>query len=332
MKRERLEEILSNCRNSSLLVIGDLILDEYSIGRVNRISPEAPVPIVEIERRFFTPGGAGNTACNITALGGRSKLMGVVGDDELGKYLLVELAKRGVDTSGVLTDPARPTTCKTRIIAHTQQIVRIDRESRALIGGEILERLMEMLPSLLEGVSAVIASDYNKGLFHPHLADLLVEQSKKRGLPLVVDPKPQNMVLFKGSFLICPNEREARYAVGDATESLSLEEVGRRLLDMLEVEGVLITQGERGMTLFQRGKSIHIPALATEVHDVTGAGDTVMASLALALTGGASLREAMEFASLSAAVVVRKLGTAQPTPQEMLSLVEELSQEETWEG
>jgi D-beta-D-heptose 7-phosphate kinase/D-beta-D-heptose 1-phosphate adenosyltransferase len=327
MKRKRLKEILNNFRGLEIVVLGDLILDEYNIGKVNRISPEAPVPIVEIEHRFFVPGGAANTAANITALGGKCKLLGVIGDDEYGKFLLEELKKRNIDTQGIVVDPSRPTTCKNRIIAHTQQVVRIDRESRKPIDGEVLAKVKEKINKLTTNKDTIIASDYNKGFFHPEVAQILVEISRQTDSMLIVDPKPQNINLFKGAFLLCPNEKEARYAVGDATESLPIDEVGMKLLRQFEVKGVLITMGERGMCLYKEDEKIHIPALATEVHDVTGAGDTVMASLALSLKAGSSLREAMEVASIAAAVVVRKLGTAQPTPKEMLELVDQLQQE-----
>ncbi|MBC7329572.1 bifunctional hydroxymethylpyrimidine kinase/phosphomethylpyrimidine kinase [bacterium] len=327
MKKRRLKEILNSFKELEIVVLGDLILDEYNIGRVNRISPEAPVPIVEIEHRFFVPGGAANTAANITALGGKCKLLGVIGDDEYGKFLLEELMKRDIDIQGIIVDPSRPTTCKNRIIAHTQQVVRIDRESRKPIEGEILAKAKEKIQKLTTNKGIIIASDYNKGFFHPEVAKLLVEVSEPHDCLLIVDPKPQNINLFKGAFLLCPNEKEARFAVGDATESLPIDEVGMRLLRQLEAKGVLITMGERGMRLYKEDEEIHIPALATEVHDVTGAGDTVMASLALSLKAGTSLREAMEIASIAAAVVVRKLGTAQPTPREMLELVGQLPQE-----
>lgn len=328
MKKERLREILDSFEKKEILVLGDLILDEYNIGKVTRISPEAPVPIVEIEHRFFVPGGAANTAANITALGGRCHLVGVVGDDEYGEFLRGELRKRRIDTEGIVVDPSRPTTCKTRIIAHTQQVVRIDRESRKPIEGDVLKKVKAFIGDFLnKSLLYIIASDYNKGFFHPDLTEFLLERVRENRSMLIVDPKPQNIMLFKGCYLLCPNEKEARYAVGDATESLALDEVGIQLLNKTDADYVLITQGEKGMTLYGKSEKIHIPALATEVHDVTGAGDTVMASLALSLSVGASLKEAMEVASIAAAVVVRKLGTAQPSPQEMLQIVEELPQE-----
>lgn len=328
MRKERLKEILDSFKDKKILVLGDLILDEYNIGKVTRISPEAPVPIVEIEHRFFVPGGAANTAASITALGGQCQLVGIIGEDELGGFLLSELLKRGINTSGVIVDPSRPTTCKTRIIAHTQQVVRIDRENRKPIEGEILDKVKVMLKNFLsEPHLTIIASDYNKGFFHSEVVEYLLERSRETRSILLVDPKPQNIRLFKGCHLLCPNEKEARYAVGDATESLTLDEVGAQLLCKSRAKYVLITQGERGMTLYGQNQKIHIPALTTEVHDVTGAGDTVMATLALGLSAKASLKEAMEVASIAAAVVVRKLGTAQPSPQEMLQIVEELPQE-----
>jgi len=327
MKRERLKEILDSGKGQEIVVLGDLILDEYQIGTVNRISPEAPVPIVEIEHRFFTPGGAANTATNITSLGGRCRLIGVIGDDEYGRFLLEELVKRQINVEGIAVDPSRPTICKTRIIAYNQQIVRIDREKRTPLGGEILEKVKKVIDDFIDEEVMIVASDYNKGFFHPEVAELLLKKSKENRSLLIADPKPQNIMLFRGCYLLCPNEKEARYAIGDATESLGLDEVGVHLLAKAEAEGVLLTQGEKGMTFYSKTEKIHIPALATEVHDVTGAGDTVMASLALSLKAGASLREAMEVASIASAVVVRKLGTAQPTAREMLQLVEELPQE-----
>lgn len=327
MKKVRLQEILDAFKDKEILVLGDLILDEYNIGKVTRISPEAPVPVVEIEHRFFVPGGAANTAANIVALGGRCHLVGVVGEDEYGGFLLAELLKRGIDTSGIVVDSSRPTTCKTRIIAHTQQVVRIDRESRKPIGGRILDEVKSKIKYFLNAPNlTIVASDYNKGFFHKETADFFLEKGKENRCRIIVDPKPQNIMLFKGCHLLCPNEKEARYAVGDATESFTLDEVGTQLLTKTEAEYVLITQGEKGMTLFSRNTKIYIPALTTEVHDVTGAGDTVMASLALSLSAGASLKEAMEVASIAASIVVRKLGTAQPSPFEMLQLIEELPQ------
>lgn len=308
-------------RSGRVVVVGDVMLDEFLWGRVARISPEAPVPVVEIERQSFHVGGAANVAANVRALGGAAVLVGVVGCDEPGRRLAATLAEKGVDAQLVESQDGRPTTVKTRIVAHSQQVVRADRESSEAIDTRLERALLLRLERALPGGGVLIVSDYQKGVVTPAVMRRLLALARRRGVPVLVDPKLRHFNLYRRVAIVTPNQLEAEQATGVKIRSAGdLEQVGRRILGKLACEAALITRGEHGMSLFERErKSVHIPTAAREVFDVTGAGDTVIASLGLALAAGARLAEAATLANAAAGVVVGKLGTATASPWEVLA-------------
>lgn len=301
-------------------VLGDLMLDRYLWGRVERISPEAPVPVVEVEKESFTLGGAGNVAANLRALGAEPVLVAVVGDDDEGRHLSRALAARGVDPRGVLIDATRPTTVKTRIIAHSQQVVRADRESRADLGGDALARVLDTLADELPGCEALVVSDYGKGLIHPGTLERTLSLALSHGFPVCVDPKESHIDAYRGASILTPNQHEAGYVQGRRiVDEASLLEVGWGLQRRLDAGAVLVTRGPEGMSLFERGGRLtHLPTVAREVFDVTGAGDTVVSVVALGLASGAELPSACFLANHAAGVVIREIGTASCTRDDLL--------------
>jgi D-beta-D-heptose 7-phosphate kinase/D-beta-D-heptose 1-phosphate adenosyltransferase len=324
LSRERAEKITADFEGKRILVLGDLMLDEFIWGRVRRISPEAPVPVVEIERHTLALGGAGNVVSNLVALGAAVAPLGVVGDDMGADRLREAFKEIGVTTDSLVIDESRPTTLKTRILAHNQQVVRADRESRALVSDEIQDRIIERFSREIELADAVVVSDYNKGLLAPRLLARSLQAASERGLTVCLDPKLRNFAFYEPVTIITPNNQEAAEAAGIAIEDEpSLIEAGRRILDSIACQGVLVTRGEEGMTLFTGGGEVtHIPTTAREVYDVTGAGDTVIATLALALAAGAAMAEGAMLANHAAGVVVGKLGTAVVSREELLETFE----------
>ncbi len=306
-------------------VLGDLMLDRYLWGRVERISPEAPVPVVEIERESFTLGGAGNVAMNLRALGADPRLVGVVGRDAVGDELLAAFRERGVDPGGIVVDASRPTTVKTRVIAHSQQVVRYDRESRADVGGEALERVFDVMRRELPACDALVVSDYGKGVVHPETLSVALGLARAKGIPVCVDPKESHIDHYRGVSILTPNQHEAGWVQGRRiVDEASLREVGRGLQQRLEAEAVLVTRGAQGMTLFERGgRETHIPTAAREVFDVTGAGDTVVSVVALALAAGADFKTACFVSNHAAGIVIREVGTASCSPQQLLASLTE---------
>jgi D-beta-D-heptose 7-phosphate kinase/D-beta-D-heptose 1-phosphate adenosyltransferase len=303
--------------------MGDLMLDEFVWGRVRRISPEAPVPVVEVERQTLALGGAGNVASNLVALGARPAPVGVVGNDTDAERMRSRFRELNVSTNGLVVDPARPTTLKTRVIAHNQQVVRADRESRASISAEIEDGVIARFQREIETADAVVISDYNKGLLTARVLASTLPVARERGIMVCLDPKLRNFAHYQPVTVITPNHQEAAEAAAVAIEDeKSLIEAGHRLLDSIDCRAVLITRGEEGMTLFTDGGEVtHIPTVAREVYDVTGAGDTVIATLALALASKASLVEAAMLANHAAGVVVGKVGTATVTRDELLATI-----------
>ena len=315
MTKARAEEILSSFANFRIMVVGDLMLDRYIRGRAERISPEAPVPVVRVESEDFSPGGSANVAKNLRALGAEVTVVGVVGDDIEGRTLLGLLEEEGVDIGGVVVDPKRPTTVKTRVIAHHQHVVRVDREATEPPTEEVEERLVELI-SRLKDVDGVVVSDYAKGVVTGELIGALSEVE----VPVVVDPKEPNFGLYRKVRCVTPNRAEAERASGVRIGDIeNLERAGRLLLGKWEAEMVLITRGEEGMSLFEGNGVTHIPTVAREVYDVSGAGDTVAAAFTLALSAGAEPKEAAYLANLAAGIVVGKLGTATASPEEIIS-------------
>jgi D-beta-D-heptose 7-phosphate kinase/D-beta-D-heptose 1-phosphate adenosyltransferase len=285
------------------------------------------VPVVEVSHQTFHLGGAANVAANVRALGGAATVAGVVGQDPAGARVREELSEAGIEASLAASDSGRPTTLKTRIIAHSQQVVRADRERSDDIPGRLEDDLLARVRGALPGAGAVVLSDYQKGVVTKRLARAVFQAAWRRGVPVLVDPKVRHFGLYRGAWLVTPNQLEAEQASGLRIRSdQDLASAAARLLAQLRCEGVLITRGEHGMSLFrQRRRPIHIPATAREVYDVTGAGDTVIATLALAVAAKASLDEAAQLANAAAGVVVGKLGTATASPEEVTAAVERAS-------
>ncbi len=320
MSPGRARALLRAMAGRRVMVVGDVMLDEFVWGKVARISPEAPVPVVLVESESRHVGGAGNVAANLRALGGRPTLLAVVGRDPSGARLRDELRAAAITASLVVCADGRPTTVKTRIIAHHQQVVRADRERTEPIPRELEHELLERVRRMLPGAQALVVSDYHKGVVTPRVMEALLQAARRLGVPLLVDPKVPHFGLYRGASLVTPNQLEAERATGIAIRSgEDLAAVGAKLLAILRCRAALVTRGDRGMTLFERGRRpLHVAASARQVYDVTGAGDTVIATLALALAARASLAEAAALANLAASVVVAKLGTATATPDEVL--------------
>ncbi len=302
-----------------ILVVGDLMIDEWIWGTVTRISPEAPVPVVAVADHSFTLGGAGNVANNLRALHANVVFAGMVGNDAFAAHVRDLLRNEQVDDSGVFTILDRPTTRKTRVVAHSQQVVRADWESTAALKPGDRRRLAEFVWEHAGRCDAVILSDYAKGL----LCREIVEAAGQ--CPFVLaDPKPQNIALFAGITCVAPNAAEASTIAGiPIVDDESLERAGTRLIEMLDCRYAVITRGEHGMALFgSAGERLQIPSVARTVYDVSGAGDTVIAVLGLALAAGAPIEQAMQLANFAAGAVVAKLGTATASPEEILALLD----------
>jgi D-glycero-beta-D-manno-heptose-7-phosphate kinase len=314
-----LRAIVARFAGRRILVFGDLMLDRYLWGRVDRISPEAPVPVVEVERESEALGGAGNVAINLQALGAEPLLLGVVGEDDAGARLVEALRQRGVATAGVVTDRSRPTTVKTRIIAHAQQVVRADRESRADLDGVRLTALGACLEAAIGRCEGMIVSDYGKGVVTKQSLERALGLARRRRIPVSVDPKESHIDAYQGVSILTPNQHEAGYVQGRRiVDEASLAEVGWGLRERLDAEAVLVTRGPEGMSLFEKGgRYTYLPTVAREVYDVTGAGDTVVSVVALALAAGADYPTASYLSNHAAGVVIREIGTASCTPAQL---------------
>lgn len=312
MKNQDLIPFIPKLKDSRILVLGDLMVDEYIWGNVSRISPEAPVPVVNVTSESLRLGGAGNVVNNIHSLGGKVWLCGVVGNDAMGRKLIHDLRRMGVDTRGIIVEPERVTTVKTRIIAQHQQVVRYDREVARPIQPASIRQVLSFIEENVDQLDAILVSDYAKGVVCEPLIKEVRSSARKKGKILAVDPKVKNVPLFQGVTVITPNHYEAGEAAGIWIRSEEdLLKVGRALLDQLRAESILITRGEKGMTLFEKkGEVTHIPTVAQEVFDVTGAGDTVISVLTMALASGASAREAAVLSNFAAGIVVGEIGTA----------------------
>jgi len=327
----RVQQLLDGARRARVLVIGDVMLDQFLWGRVARLSPEAPVPIVEFERESFMPGGAANVSRNLADLRAKTRIAGIIGRDESGRHLKRLLSGQQIDCARLVTVNDRPTSIKTRIVAHQQQVVRVDRETRRDLEARLTRRLLAAFETDAAEVDAVIVCDYGKGVVTQMLLDGLKAVCRKRGLWLSLDPKPVHRLNWEGFSLITPNRKEAFELAGmedpsagqrpsDPLEDDSLLAVTSKLLVELHPALLLITLGEQGMLLCERGRDpFHIPTVAREVFDVSGAGDTVIASFTLAIASGASPLEAAIFSNHAAGVVVGKVGTATTTPEELLA-------------
>lgn len=307
-----------------VVVVGDLMLDEFVRGDVARISPEAPVPILEVTGRSSTPGGAANAATNVATLGGRVRLVGVVGDDPAGALLARLVEDAGIDASGLVVEPRRPTTHKTRIVARAQQVVRIDQESRAKVAPETADELARTVRAALADADACIVSDYGKGVVTPELVAAVVDAARPRGIPIVIDPKRRDFTAYRGATVVTPNLVEVEVATGIACHTdEEVLQAGQQLLRAIDGGAVLVTRGAAGMTLLRPGEPpLHTHARARAVFDVTGAGDTVVSTLALALASGLGLPAGIELASVAAGLVVSKVGTATVSVAELRAELE----------
>jgi rfaE bifunctional protein kinase chain/domain len=328
---DRLRTIAAEFSRKRILVVGDVMLDEFIWGRVSRISPEAPVPVVNVTGESYYPGGAANVARNVREFTPHAMVVGRVGPDRHGCQLLELLAACGIATAGVQQDPGAATTVKTRIIARNQQIVRVDREDCSPLTPERQNQALDFLENVIPEVDAVIVADYGKGFVTQHFADRISEISRRAGCVLAVDPHPYTSIRWRGVTAAKPNRLEAFLAAGlppadPVTPVLADEallEAGRRLIDRWQPQHLLITLGEHGMLLFSDSQPSHIPTCARTVFDVSGAGDTAIAVFALALASGASAAEAAHLANLASGVVVGKLGTASLTPSELLDGIQQ---------
>ncbi|MCM8797208.1 MAG: D-glycero-beta-D-manno-heptose-7-phosphate kinase [Candidatus Omnitrophica bacterium] len=333
---KELKKIIRNFANAKILVVGDLILDEYIWGSVERISPEAPVPVVWAKNNNYLPGGAANVANNIRALGAEVCLVGVVGDDAHAKTLLSELKKKGVETKGIFVERGRRTTLKTRIIAGHQQVVRLDWEHVHNICRDVKNKLLGYIYDNIREFDAVIIEDYGKGLLDRELTEEIIKEANSFKKIVTVDPKEDNFDCYFGATCITPNRKETQNAIRylrikdthnkfkiykeELFTDADIIEAGNAILEYLQLESLLITLGEQGMRLFEKGReSRYIPTVAQEVFDVSGAGDTVIATFTVALCSGASKLQAAHIANFAAGIVVGKIGTATASRKELLA-------------
>ena len=344
LSKSRLQQIVSRFPECRVLVIGDLILDRYLFGRVRRVSPEAPVPVVELEGGEDRPGGAGNAVMNLASLKGKAWVAGVIGKDKAGERLLEILKNPGIAQLAIISEPGRVTPFKTRVVAIPQhhQVVRIDQEKTSPVSPEIQRRILGELERIIGQVDAVIVSDYGKGMISSGIMEGLLRLAGKRKVPIGVDPKPGNFSLYRGVSFLTPNHVEAGEIVGFRAESdPEVEKAGKEIIGKADCRFLLITRGEKGLTLFERGaksreqrakkkrlpapgpspSAIHIPTAAREVFDVSGAGDTVIAAFTLALAAGANPWEAAMISNVAAGLVVGKFGTASISQKELMEAI-----------
>jgi rfaE bifunctional protein kinase chain/domain len=323
LTRDRVLQLIEKMKESRVVVVGDIMLDRYLIGETERLSPEAPVPVVTVRERHAALGGAANVAANVAALGARCLLVGTVGDDNDGAAIRQELAVARLGDRFVLTIAGRPTTSKTRIIARSQQIVRIDDEVDTLLDGHDLERLVRVARDALADADALLLEDYNKGALPPVLIAAVMEVARHRGIPIVVDPKFRQFFEYAGATVFKPNRRELESALGAAVD-LQNGNALPQVLARLKVDNLLVTLGAEGMVLVMKdGSSTHFPTIARAIYDVSGAGDTVTAWMGTALAAGASVRESTQLANYAAGVEVGKAGVATVSPEEVLAVYEE---------
>ncbi len=311
LSQTKLDSLSNAFTKARIAVIGDLMLDRYLIGTVSRFSPEAPVPILDIHRDELRLGGAANVANNIHTLSAEAVLIGVVGEDSKGGKVRKMLEDIGLSSDGIFTDPGRPTTTKTRVIAASQQMLRVDHEKKHYLAPETEERIFNFLESAIDTIDGIIFEDYNKGVLSAKLIRRIAELAKSKMIPVFVDPKHDNFFEYKNATVFKPNRKEMEDALGmPADGDEKLHQAGFKLLEMLGAENVLLTLSEKGMLLFERGEKepFSIPTRAREVGDVSGAGDTVIATLAVAKACGATVREAAMMANRAAGLVIEELG------------------------
>lgn len=328
-RKDRFFQVINRFPQANIFVLGDLIFDKYIYGKVSRISPEAPVPVVEVTEEKMMPGGAGNVANNIAVLGGKVFLSGIVGADSLGNELVSELFKKGIEVEGIFSDPSRPTTLKTRIIAYHQQVVRCDWERRTGLSTLINKKILTYLKNLISEINVIVISDYGKGVINPSLLSAVIRIGNTYSKAIVVDPKVEHFLRYRKVTIVTPNLVEAMTGMHwhRVNSEKDIEKLGEKILRKLNCSSVLITLGEKGMMLLQRIDSklqiTKIPTAAKEVYDVTGAGDTVVSTISLGIASGLSIRDSAYLANFAAGIVIGKLGTATVTPEELKQVISE---------
>jgi D-beta-D-heptose 7-phosphate kinase/D-beta-D-heptose 1-phosphate adenosyltransferase len=324
-ERRKLEGILGRFSRVKILVLGDIMLDRFIRGKVSRISPEAPVPVVVVDndKETFHLGGAANVVNNIRSLGGEVSLCGLVGDDEWGQKIIKLFKEMGIGTRGVFREKGRQTTIKTRIFANQQQVVRIDRETTDHPKIYTLQNVLKYFTENIENYAGIVISDYGKGLLTEKLIRTIIRRAKESKKWVMVDPKMENFFFYKGATVITPNTKEASEASGiPILDESSLKKVGRKLLKKLGCEALVITRGEEGMAIFEPHRDLSfVPTKAKEVYDVTGAGDTVIGTMAIALGAGADIKTAAELANYAAGIVVGKVGTATVSQEDLIEAI-----------
>ena len=320
LTKTRASEILETLRDRNIIVLGDVMLDEFVWGDVTRISPEAPVPVVDVRRESVHLGGAANVLANLVSLGARGSVVGVVGNDAAGERLKTELRDLGAQDHCLIVDEARPSTIKTRIIAHSQLVVRADRESRTQVNGKLEEKIVACLKDALREADAFVVSDYDKGVVTPAILREILPFAYER-VPVLIDPKLRNFNSYRPATLVTPNHLEAlRMSDSEDTSDDGSHHAAKVIREKLGCDAVLITRGDRGMMLLEAdGQPVYVKTAAREVYDVTGAGDTVIAALAAALATGGTMLEAASLANHAAGIVVGKVGTATATAAELLA-------------
>jgi rfaE bifunctional protein kinase chain/domain len=325
LTKKRALEIIANFSQTGVLVVGDVMVDHFIWGKVSRISPEAPVPVVDVQKDSILLGGCANVLNSIYTMGGKVYVAGVIGVDNIGKRLLMELRERKIETNGIVEEKGRPTTLKTRIVAHGQQMVRFDKESRKPIPQASINKILEYVKSLREKIGAIVVSDYSKGVISKELIEGIKKIVKNSKIFICLDPKQSNFSVYEGVHVITPNHHEAQRAADmEITNANDLQRLSETLLKKYDFQAMLITQGEEGMSLFEKGRKIvhtYFPAQAKEVYDVTGAGDTVIGVLALGLAAKASMKEATCLANQAAGIVVGKVGTATVSQEELIEVL-----------
>jgi len=323
MDRKGIESFFNHIADIRCLVIGDLMLDEYLWGKTERISPEAPVQVVDVLREELRLGGAGNVVNNLVALGAQVAVCSVIGDDANGRALLEDFNSRSVAVTAIFQDPTRRTSRKTRVVASHQQIVRIDRESRDPLSAEMEQRVCDWISSHAGSFDVILLSDYLKGVLTPRVIESAVAAARPNAIPVLVDPKGTDYARYQGASILTPNRKEAEAAAGIAIrDNESLGQAAELIMERAGLKNLLVTRSEEGMSLFTRGaEAVHIPTVAREVFDVSGAGDTVLASLAIGVAAGLGMIEAARLANIAAGIAVGKLGTSTVSPTEIINAV-----------
>ena len=328
IRLSRIKDILNRFKDRKILVYGDLMIDEFIFSNVKRISPEAPVPVAEVVEKNYRLGGASNVAANIVSLGGNCLLSGLVGDDGFGRMFSDNALSQGIAVDSIIKDKGRPTTVKTRILAQNQQIARIDSEKRHPMDDHTVEKMKKTLEEKIKGYEAVIISDYAKGAFIPEISKFIKKICKENDVITAVDPKICSEGLYSGIDYLKPNLREAQMLTGiEITDDKTLEEAGERLLNQMNSKVLVLTRGKDGISVFKEDERFDIPTHARKVYDVTGAGDTTLATLIMSILSGANIMEASMIANIAAGIVVGEVGTAKASCDDILAYCDEYEEE-----